>query len=113
MDQRTSLKPLTIATYQQMVDGWVENSGVRYFNAQTMMAQVTEEMGKLAQVVAEKPADADAMKALADAMADVMCALTNMANRHDVDLTAALQHNINLKIREGRDYQPQSAKMCA
>ena len=39
---------------QQAVDMWIQNHGVRYFNELTNMAQLTEEVGEVARIIARK-----------------------------------------------------------
>ena len=45
---------MTINEAQQMVDEWIKNHGVRYFNELTNMACLTEEVGELARIIARK-----------------------------------------------------------
>jgi len=49
---------------QKAVDDWIKTHGVRYFNELTNMAQLTEEVGEVARIIArrygeqsEKPSD--------------------------------------------------------
>ena len=49
---------------QRAVDEWIKDHGVRYFNELTNMAQLTEEVGEVARIIArrygeqsEKPSD--------------------------------------------------------
>ncbi|MBP6373188.1 MAG: pyrophosphatase, partial [Flavobacterium sp.] len=36
------------------VDNWIKNHGVRYFNELTNMAQLTEEVGEVARIIARR-----------------------------------------------------------
>ena len=39
---------------QLAVDQWIKNHGVRYFNELTNMAQLTEEVGEVARIIARR-----------------------------------------------------------
>ena len=94
---------MTIKEAQEAVDQWIKDYGVRYFNELTNMAILTEEVGELARVMSRKygeqsfkpgePTDP------ADEMADVLWVLLCLANQTGVDLTEALQHNIDKKTK--------------
>ena len=43
---------MTITDLQKTVDGWIQSTGVRYFNELTNMALLTEEVGELARIMA-------------------------------------------------------------
>ena len=45
---------MTISEAQKMVDNWIHQYGVRYFNELTNMACLTEEVGELARIIARK-----------------------------------------------------------
>ncbi|HEY3405670.1 MAG TPA: pyrophosphatase, partial [Ohtaekwangia sp.] len=43
---------MSIEEAQQQVDQWINTTGVRYFNELTNMAQLTEEVGEVARIIA-------------------------------------------------------------
>ena len=95
---------MTIREAQQHVDTWIKTYGVRYFSELTNMAILTEEVGELARIMARTYGDqsfkkSDMSKNLADEMADVLWVLICLANQTDVDLTDALQKNIEKKTK--------------
>lgn len=99
---------LTIKQYQSMVDEWVATHGVRYFSEMTNLAILMEEVGEVARLMVrtygeQSFKDADAGRDLADELADVMFVLTCIANQTGVDLTAALNKNLDKKTR--RDHR--------
>ena len=47
-------KKVNIADAQKAVDDWINNHGVRYFNELTNMAQLTEEVGEVARIIARR-----------------------------------------------------------
>jgi NTP pyrophosphatase (non-canonical NTP hydrolase) len=98
---------MTIKEAQQMVDGWIKQYGVRYFNELTNMAVLTEEVGELARVMARKYGEQSfkpGEKAnLSEEMADVLWVLICLANQTGVDLTQALQESYDKKIRRDKE----------
>ena len=96
------MNELTVAQLQKDVDQWIKTIGVKYFSELTNMAILTEEVGELARIMARKYGD-QSFKAnesdanLADEMADVLWVLVCLANQTGVDLTQAIQKNIEKK----------------
>lgn len=99
---------LTIEQAQLIVDKWIQDNGVRYFNELTNMAILTEEVGEVARIISriygeqsfkEKDKEVD----LADELADVLFVLICIANQTGVDLSKALEENLNKKTK--RDSQ--------
>ncbi len=93
---------MTIQQAQQEVDQWIKTIGVRYFSELTNMAILTEEVGELARLMARTYGDQSFKKGeetstLSDEMADVLWVLICLANQTGVDLTTALQRNIEKK----------------
>ena len=39
---------------QEIVDNWIKEHGVRYFDELTNMAQLTEEVGEVARIIARR-----------------------------------------------------------
>jgi len=95
---------MTIEEAQKTVDEWIKTIGVRYFNELTNMAMLTEEVGEVARIIArrygeqsEKESDKD--KDLGDEMADVLFVLICLANQTGINLTEALQKNLDKKTK--------------
>jgi len=93
---------MTIKEAQEKVDGWVNTTGVRYFNELTNMAMLTEEVGEVARIMARRygeqsEKESDKGKDLGDEMADVLFVLICLANQTGVDLTSALEKNLEKK----------------
>ncbi len=101
------MKEISIREAQLIVDEWIKNYGVRYFSELTNMAILTEEVGELARIFARRFGDQSSKSGenldLADEMADVLWVLMCMANQTGVDLTDALQRNLDKKTK--RDAQ--------
>ena len=98
---------MTVKEAQELVDNWIKKYGVRYFSELTNMTILTEEVGELARIMARKYGDQSFKEGekdnLADEMADVLWVLICMANQTGVDLTEALERNIEKKTK--RDNQ--------
>lgn len=94
---------MTIEEAQKRVDEWIKEYGVRYFNELTNMAILTEEVGEVARIMARKYGEQSFKEGekneLADELADVLWVLICIANQTGIDLTAALQKNIDKKSR--------------
>ncbi len=98
---------MQIKEAQQLVDDWIKNYGVRYFNELTNLAVLTEEVGEVARIIARRygeqsEKESDKEKDLGDEFADVLFVLICLANQTGVDLTEALQKNLDKKT--GRDF---------
>lgn len=93
---------LTLNEAQKLVDHWIKTVGVRYFNELTNMSLLMEEVGELARIMArtygeQSFKESDKGRALDDEMADVLWVLICLANQTGVNLTEALQKNLEKK----------------
>lgn len=91
-----------ISEAQQTVDQWIKSTGVRYFNELTNTAILMEEVGEVARIMARRygeqsEKESDKTVNLADEMADVLFVLICLANQTGVDLTLALEKNLEKK----------------
>lgn len=102
---------MTIQQAQTTVDNWIKTTGVRYFNELTNMAMLTEEVGEVARIIARKYGEqsfkeSDKQKELSDELADVLFVLICLANQTGIDLTEALQKNLEKKnIRDAERHK--------
>lgn len=93
---------------QKIVDDWIKEHGVRYFNELTNMAQLTEEVGEVARIIArrygeqsEKESDKD--KDLGEELADVIFVVLCLANQTGIDLQAAFDKKMSTKTERDHD----------
>lgn len=107
---------MTIQEAQQTVDQWIKTTGVRYFNELTNTAILMEEVGEVARIMARqygeqsfKTSDKDVN--LADEMADVLWVLLCLANQTGVDLTDALQKNLDKKTKRDATRHQENEKL--
>ena len=95
-------KEINIREAQEIVDNWIKTVGVRYFNELTNMAQLTEEVGEVARIIARRYGEqseksSDQGKDLGDELADVLWVVICLANQTGVNLTTAFQKNLDKK----------------
>lgn len=109
-------KEMTIREAQHLVDSWIKTYGVRYFNELTNMAILTEEVGEVARLIAriygeQSFKESDKQKDLADEMADVLWVFICLANQTGVDLTSALERNIQKKTNRDKERHINNQKL--
>jgi len=107
---------MTLEEAQQEVDNWIKTVGVRYFNELTNMVLLTEEVGELARIIARKYGEqsfkvSDKSYNLSDEMADVLFVLICLANQTGVDLTKALELNLQKKTSRDLSRHSNNAKL--
>lgn len=107
---------MNIQNAQHAVDEWIQNHGVRYFNELTNMAQLTEEVGEVARIIArrygeqsEKESDKD--KDLGEELADVLFVVLCLANQTGVDLQEAFDKKLDLKAKRDHDRHQNNKKL--
>lgn len=93
---------MTLNDAQKLVDNWIKDVGVRYFNELTNMTLLVEEVGEVARIMArtygeQSSKNSDLDKELPDELADVLFVLICIANQTGVDLTEALTKNLEKK----------------
>jgi len=110
------MKDITISELQSEVDHWIKTVGVRYFSELTNLAILTEEVGELARIIARKYGDQsfkenEANQDMADEMADVLWVLICLANQTGVNLTEAIEKNIQKKTIRDADRHKRNEKL--
>jgi len=103
---------------QEKVDQWIQQHGVRYFNELTNMAQLTEEVGEVARIIARRYGEqsekaSDKSKDLGEELADVLFVLLCLANQTEVDLQAAFDRKLTLKTKRDHDRHHNNPKLNA
>ncbi|WP_417369114.1 nucleotide pyrophosphohydrolase [Flavobacterium beibuense] len=107
---------MDIKNAQQEVDNWIKEHGVRYFNELTNMAQLTEEVGEVARIIARRygeqsEKESDKNKDLGEELADVVFVVLCLANQTGVDLQAAFDKKMNLKTKRDHDRHHNNEKL--
>ncbi len=107
---------MDIKNAQLEVDNWIKNHGVRYFNELTNMAQLTEEVGEVARIIARRygeqsEKESDKNKDLGEELADVVFVVLCLANQTGIDLQAAFDKKLDLKANRDHDRHHNNDKL--
>ncbi len=107
---------MTIQEAQETVDKWINTTGVRYFNELTNTAILMEEVGEVARIMARKYGEqsfkkSDEGKDLGDELADVLFVLICLANQTGINLTDALEKNLEKKSTRDKDRHRNNEKL--
>ena len=107
---------MNIKNSQLEVDNWIKNHGVRYFNELTNMAQLTEEVGEVARIIARRygeqsEKESDKNKDLGEELADVVFVVLCLANQTGIDLQAAFDKKLKLKTNRDHDRHHNNEKL--
>tara|TARA_R110002020_G_scaffold98268_2_gene234096 strand:- start:74268 stop:74594 length:327 start_codon:yes stop_codon:yes gene_type:complete len=107
---------MDIENAQKKVDDWIKAHGVRYFNELTNMAQLTEEVGEVARIIARRygeqsEKESDKNKDLGEELADVLFVLLCLANQTGVDLQRSFDEKLDLKTKRDHDRHHNNQKL--
>ena len=107
---------MDIKNAQQEVDAWITTHGVRYFNELTNMAQLTEEVGEVARIIARRygeqsEKESDKNKDLGEELADVVFVVLCLANQTGIDLQAAFDKKLDLKTERDKNRHKNNSKL--
>jgi len=107
---------MQISEAQALVDKWIQTTGIRYFNELTNTAILMEEVGEVARIMARRYGEQSFKKSdtevnLADEMADVLFVLICLANQTGIDLTDALEKNLDKKSIRDTERHKNNAKL--
>ena len=104
---------MNIEDAQKQVDEWIQSHGVRYFDELTNMAQLTEEVGEVARIIARRygeqsEKESDKEKDLGEELADVLFVVLCLANQTGVNLKDAFDKKLDVKAK--RDHERHHSK---
>ncbi len=107
---------MDIKNSQRIVDNWIKEHGVRYFNELTNMAQLTEEVGEVARIIARRygeqsEKESDKNKNLGEELADVVFVVLCLANQTGIDLQAAFDEKMDVKTKRDHDRHHNNKKL--
>ena len=107
---------MEIKNLQTKVDNWIKEQGVRYFNELTNMAQLTEEVGEVARIIARKYGEqsfkkSDEKISLDDELSDVLFVLLCLANQTGVDLQKSFDKRLEQKAKRDHDRHHSNSKL--
>ncbi|MFY0591265.1 nucleotide pyrophosphohydrolase [Roseivirga sp.] len=106
----------SLKAVQEEVDQWIKTVGVRYFNELTNMAQLTEEVGEVARIIARRygeqsEKESDKSKDLGEELADVMFVVVCLANQTGVDLQEVWDARMAKKTDRDKDRHKNNEKL--
>ena len=107
---------MDIKNAQQEVDNWIKTHGVRYFNELTNMAQLTEEVGEVARIIARRygeqsEKESDKHKDLGEELADVLFVVLCLANQTGIDLQKSFDKKLKIKTERDHDRHQNNKKL--
>lgn len=107
---------MNIQDAQKAVDDWIKEHGVRYFDELTNMAQLTEEVGEVARIIARRygeqsEKESDKAKDLGEELADVVFVVLCLANQTGIDLQEAFDKKLDLKTKRDKDRHHNNEKL--
>jgi NTP pyrophosphatase (non-canonical NTP hydrolase) len=107
---------MEIAEAQKIVDNWIQEVGVRYFNELTNTAILMEEVGEVARIMARRygeqsEKESDKNKDLGDELADVFFVLICLANQTGINLEEALKKNLAKKTNRDKERHANNPKL--
>jgi NTP pyrophosphatase (non-canonical NTP hydrolase) len=111
------MNDITIAQAQQQVDVWIKTIGVKYFNVLTNLGILMEEVGELSRIMVrtygeQSFKESDKGKDMGDEMADILFVLICLANQTGINLTEALQKNLEKKTVRDADRHKNNEKLA-
>tara|TARA_B100000767_G_C19727361_1_gene520084 strand:+ start:1072 stop:1401 length:330 start_codon:yes stop_codon:yes gene_type:complete len=107
---------MQIQDAQKAVDIWIREHGVRYFNELTNMAQLTEEVGEVARIIARRfgeqsSKESDKNKDLGEELADVIFVVLCLANQTGINLQEAFDKKLDLKTKRDHERHQDNSKL--
>lgn len=107
---------MEIKEAQHIIDKWIQDVGVRYFNELTNTAILMEEVGEVARIMARRygeqsEKESDKNKDLGDELADVLFVVMCLANQTGIDLEEAIIKNLEKKTSRDFDRHRNNEKL--
>ena len=107
---------MEIKEAQKIVDDWINEYGVRYFDEMTNTAILMEAVGEVARIMSRRygeqsEKESDKGKDLGDEMADVMFVLICLANQTGIDLEEAMRKNLEKKTKRDHSRHKDNPKL--
>jgi len=101
---------------QKLVDNWIKEYGVRYFNELTNTVILMEEVGELARIMARKYGEQSFKEGenadnIGEEMADILFVLICLANQTGVDLEKEFLNKMNKKTLRDKNRHHQNKKL--
>ena len=112
-NQRNSMD---LKNLQIIVDNWIKDHGVRYFDELTNMAQLTEEVGEVARIISRKYGEQslkenEELSDLGEELADVLFVLICIANQTGIDLESSFKEKLVQKTTRDKSRHKDNPKL--
>lgn len=107
---------MKIQEAQKIIDEWIKEYGIRYFNELTNTAILMEEVGEVARIMARRygeqsEKESDKNKDLGDELADVLFVVMCIANQTGINLEDAIKKNLEKKTNRDFDRHKKNEKL--
>ena len=107
---------MDLKNLQIVVDKWIEEHGVRYFDELTNMAQLTEEVGEVARIISRKYGEQslkenEELSDLGEELADVLFVLICIANQTGIDLELSFKEKLEQKTKRDKSRHKDNPKL--
>lgn len=111
---------MNIGELQKLVDDWIKEYGVRYFDERTNTILLSEEVGEFSRLIARKYgeqsfkkeiSDSEIKTKISDELADIIFVLVCLANQMDINLEQAIGKNMQKKTSRDQDRHKQNKKL--
>ena len=111
--QRNSMD---LKNLQIIVDNWIKEHGVRYFDELTNMAQLTEEVGEVARIISRKYGEQslkenEEISDLGEELADVLFVLICIANQTGINLESSFKEKLKQKTKRDKSRHKDNPKL--
>ena len=113
---------MEIQEWQDQVDGWIKEYGVRYFDIKTNTILLMEEVGELARIIARMHGEQSFKKTISEKeqkqqleeeIGDVMFVLTCIANQSGFSLPQILESNLAKKSKRDSQRHKSNPKLTS
>lgn len=105
---------------QELVENWIQNFGVRYFNEMTNTLLLMEEVGEFSRLIArtygeqsfkKTESDQEIKLHLEDELSDILFVVICLANQLNIDLEGAFKKNLLKKTARDRERHIENPKL--
>lgn len=108
---------MTLQQAQEIIDQWIKEYGVRYFDELTNTAILMEEVGEVARIMSRRygeqsEKESDKGKDLGDELADVLFVIMCIANQTGINLEEALKKNLQKKTERDHSRHKNNDKLA-
>ena len=107
---------MKVSEAQTIIDQWIKDYGVRYFDELTNTAILMEEVGEVDRIMARRygeqsEKESDKGKDLGEELADVMFVVLCLANQTGVNLEEAFHKKLELKTKRDHNRHHNNEKL--